>query len=117
MTLVENWSQQQWQQKVLDAPLTTGILVGSLKGTLEYCLRVGNGPWIETYNCLGAIDRLGDTVKRAHPAREWDADPVVLIQELSQRIREFQEPMLDPYLLHLALLQNDFEKLLKRSLR
>jgi hypothetical protein len=110
-------SAQQWQQKLLDAQLTTEILVDNLKETLEYCLRVGNGPWIETYNCLGVLDRLGNAVKRAHPAKKWDVDPVLLIQELSQRVRDFQEPMLDPYLLHLALLENDFKRILIHSLR
>jgi hypothetical protein len=113
----ERWSLQQWQQKLVAAQLTTGILVEDLKGQLEYCLRVGNGPWIETYNCLGALDRLGDTVKRAHPVRKWKADPVKLIQELTQRIQDFQEPVLEPYLIQLALLENDFATLLAHPLR
>jgi hypothetical protein len=38
-------------------------------------------------------------------------DPVKLIQELVQRIRDFQMSELEPYLIQLALLENDFATL------
>jgi hypothetical protein len=113
----EEWTPQLWKQRLMDVQLTTGVLVGNLKGALEHWLRIGNAPWIETYKCLSELDWLRNVVKRAHPARKWEAQPVTLIRDLTQRIQDFQEPMLESYLLQLALLENDFEILLDHSLQ
>jgi hypothetical protein len=102
---------QQWQSKLFNTQVATYILVEDLKGKLEFCLRVGNGRWSETYNCLGTLDLLGDVIKGA--GGKWKADPVKLIQELVRRIRAFQEPILDPYINRLALLEHDFTILME----
>jgi hypothetical protein len=113
----EKWSREQWQASLFEAQVKTYILVEDLKGKLEFCLRTGNGWWSETYNCLGALDLLGDAVKTAHPDGGWKADPVRLIQELIHRIRDFRMTILTPYVTQFSSLEKAFAELLAHPVR
>jgi hypothetical protein len=91
-------------------------MVHELKEKLEFCLKLGNGPWIETYNCLGTLNSLEETVRRADLLRGWKANPVELVQKVEEQIQAFQEPLLEPYLMQLKLLHNYLEALIAYSL-
>jgi hypothetical protein len=90
--------------------------VEELTEKLEYYLRVGNGPWIETYNCLGTLNQLEKAVMSADLLRGWKTNPLGLIQKASEQLLDLQEPMLKPYPLQLKLLSNDLERLIPYSL-
>jgi hypothetical protein len=98
------------------AQITTEVMVAELKEKLQYWLKSGNGPWIETYNCLGALNLLEKTVRSADLLRGWKTNPLVLIQKIVDQIQAFQEELLDPYQLQLKLLHNDLEALIAHSL-
>jgi hypothetical protein len=102
---------QQWQAKLFNTQVATYILVEDLKGKLEVCLRVGNGRWSETYNCLRALDMVGEVVKGVDG--KWKANPVEVIQELVRRIQAFREPIFVPCIKQLMRLEQDFAALLK----
>jgi hypothetical protein len=104
---------QQWESRLSNAQVATYILVEDLKGKLELCLRIGNNRWSEMYNCLGALDSVGEVVKGT--GGKWKASPVRVIQELVCRIQAFRDPILSPYIDHLRRLEQDFAALLETS--
>jgi hypothetical protein len=95
--------------------LAAHIAIDHLKGNLEYCLRVGDGPWKQIYECLGTLDHLEDAIKTADWRRGWKTNPVVVVQHLIRQVRGFQMPVLDPYLMASSLLYNNLKALWEHS--
>jgi hypothetical protein len=112
----KSWSPRQWRYQLDQVQITTSVLIEEIKSKLEQYLVSGNGAWIETYNCLGTLNRLESAIMSADLLRGLKVNPLGLLQEAVTQIQAFQEPSLEPFPLQLQLLSNDLERLIEYSL-
>jgi hypothetical protein len=111
----KGWTSEQWTQQLRVTQDAARIAINHLKGHLEYCLRVGNGPWKQIYDCLGTIDHMEEVINTASWNRGWKTNPVVLMQQLLRQIRNFQIVELDPYRMALSMVLNNITGLWEHS--
>jgi hypothetical protein len=112
----ERWTPQQWEEKLDEAKITAHAMIKEIEAVLERGEIQRARCWVAICQCWGLLRTLHLVMGTASMFTGWRLNPRILIERLTQEIQMINAIDTEPFLLQLALLDNDLEKLIVYSL-